>query len=394
MTTPTPPPDDVDPTASVTDLATTRPAGPLPLAEERGDFPEQMSILIATVPYWLRQVPSEDLIVVPVRDHQATTPIVRMDVRAGEWAYTPHELARVGRTLRDASDGRRPDSVVALAVTSDPETGQVALDRLRMHLGLPAIARVVADDNGTWREIDTGHTGHVTDTLRAQTASRYPGEPTPPTKAEITRLFTPTPNDALGSRIAATAGEWEQRTFATREAHIAERDWVATTVAQGRTGVPLTDTQAARLLLGMGTDKDLRDHAISDLTVTNTAGHPELWADLTRRAPEAYRTAPAAMAALAYWADRKPIHARAAYEQIPHNARHETLPLIIDRMLQSNPHTFLTKPIDTSHTEWPRPPAMRLRHHATPASADPPAPRRPQPNTARHSPPSRPAPGR
>lgn len=191
--------------------------------------------------------------------------------------------------LRDAGEhAARMGPVMLVANTPDFDAGHSALDRVRMTVsGLDVQVRMVTDGH-VWMDVDHNSAGPVTPEHLREVAALFPPPVRSVTPAELADRFAPRGTDLTP---ALTAGEatWETDVLGTREALVAERDWITATVHQATTtGTPLSDHDAARLLLNIH-NSELRDHAVTGMHTHNAAAHTHLWADLTARAPEAYR---------------------------------------------------------------------------------------------------------
>ena len=81
-------------------------------------------------------------------------------------------------------------------------------------------------------------------------------------------------------------------------------------------GVRLTDVDAARVLVAVDSIP-IRDRLWNDMNRDNAASHVALWTDLTRRAPDNVRTAPASMLAFASWLSGHGAMAWCALDQVP-----------------------------------------------------------------------------
>ena len=81
-------------------------------------------------------------------------------------------------------------------------------------------------------------------------------------------------------------------------------------------GNRLSDVDGARMLVALETIST-RDALWGDMSGQNTASHTELWTDLTRRAPDEVRAAPAAMLGFASWLRGDGAKAWCALDQVP-----------------------------------------------------------------------------
>ncbi len=81
-------------------------------------------------------------------------------------------------------------------------------------------------------------------------------------------------------------------------------------------GVRLTDRDAARLLVA-AESIPTRDALLNDIGRDNSASHVALWTDLTSRAPDDVRAAPAALLGFAAWQNGNGAMAWCALDQVP-----------------------------------------------------------------------------
>lgn len=83
-----------------------------------------------------------------------------------------------------------------------------------------------------------------------------------------------------------------------------------------RDGVKLSDADAARLLVAVESIP-IRDRLWLDMSRGNAASHVALWTDMTRRAPDDVRAAPASLLAFASWLRGHGAMAWCALDQVP-----------------------------------------------------------------------------
>ena len=282
--------------------------------------------------------------------------------------------------LRDAGEhAARMGPVMLVANTPDFDAGHSALDRVRMTVsGLDVQVRMVTDGH-VWMDVDHNSAGPVTPEHRREVMRLFPPPARSVTPAELADRFAPRGTDLTP---ALTAGEatWETDVLGTREALVAERDWITATVHQATTtGTPLSDHDAARLLLNIH-NSELRDHAVTGMHTHNAAAHTHLWADLTARAPEAYRDSPTALTALSLWLDHRPAEAAIAADQV-RDPRHVLADLVtMSVRLQLDPRRVPPSP--ESPMNWPPTPRDRPSGQAS-------LPQRPAPQVTFSSSPSR-----
>jgi hypothetical protein len=83
-----------------------------------------------------------------------------------------------------------------------------------------------------------------------------------------------------------------------------------------RDGVKLSDADAARLLVAVESIA-IRDRLWLDMSRGNAASHVALWTDMTRRAPDEVRAAPASLLAFGSWLNGHGAMAWCALDQVP-----------------------------------------------------------------------------
>jgi hypothetical protein len=83
-----------------------------------------------------------------------------------------------------------------------------------------------------------------------------------------------------------------------------------------RDGVRLDDKDAARLLVALDSTP-IRDRLWLDMTRDNVHSHVALWTDMTRRAPDVVRAAPASLLAFGSWLSGHGAMAWCALDQVP-----------------------------------------------------------------------------
>ena len=90
---------------------------------------------------------------------------------------------------------------------------------------------------------------------------------------------------------------------------------------------PLSDRDAARLLVAVETIP-IRDRLWDDMTTSNADSHVALWTNLTRRAPDEVRSAPASLLGLASWLSGDGAKALCAVDQVPRDGRYPLAGLV------------------------------------------------------------------
>lgn len=263
--------------------------------------------LLAAIPHVLGFTPAESIILFPFAPG---LPVSRMDL-----PRTAQDRAEVWDAL-SGPYGRlsRPGTRVAIVcVTEDRRSAELASRHIAEALGTLGIAtglRLWADDRG-WCDLDIGTTGPRTQTavdqMAARAAFRGAVQPAPSREAMAASLV----GDREPMVAALPAAEAQVRDPRT------ERDWALARLAQFHAdGFRLSDIDGARLLVSLRT-VSTRDALWQDMSAQNAASHIALWTDLTRRAPDEVRAAPAAMLGFASWLNGQGARAWCALDQVP-----------------------------------------------------------------------------
>ncbi|GGD24719.1 DUF4192 family protein [Nocardioides daphniae] len=116
----------------------------------------------------------------------------------------------------------------------------------------------------------------------------------------------------------------------TRSLHRAEGDLPVREFQ--RDGNPLTDPDTARLLTALE-NLAVRDELWHDMSRNNAPSHVALWRDLTRRAPEDAKAAPATMLAFASWLNGHGALAWCALDLVPHHQHYSAAELVTTLVL-------------------------------------------------------------
>jgi len=109
----------------------------------------------------------------------------------------------------------------------------------------------------------------------------------------------------------------ETRTNTTASTVHAECHWAVGRVQQfQRDGVRLDNPDAARLLVAVEAIP-VRDQLWLGMNRSNAVSHAALWTDMTKRAPDEVRTAPASLLAFGSWLSGDGAMAWCALDQVP-----------------------------------------------------------------------------
>lgn len=265
--------------------------------------------LIAAVPHMLGFQPAESIVVVPFgRD----LPSLRVDLptdpgeREDVWGAVHEGLHRHvrGRAL-----------VGIICFTADNAAAERASRHLANRLetiGVTTRLRLLAQD-GRWCDLDSGATG----VRNEQTVTRVAAEMVLAGAAEPVVSREALAASLVGDRAALARALDDIRTRASASAPRLERGWAQARLQQFHAdGNRLADNDSARMLVALETI-DTRDRLWADMTRQNAASHVALWTDLTRRAPDKVRTAPATMLAFSSWLRGDGARAWCALDQIP-----------------------------------------------------------------------------
>jgi hypothetical protein len=163
-----------------------------------------------------------------------------------------------------------------------------------------------------------------------------------------------------------------------------ERDWALDRLEQFHTdGNRISDVDGARMLVALETIST-RDALWEDMSRENHTSHMALWNDLTRRAPDEVRAAPASMLGFASWLHGDGAKAWCALDQVPAD-RPYSMAAIVASALQNGIHPReweryqtqmrdLAGELDESFV--PKPPEQQRDLPRTQPTADRPAPGR------------------
>lgn len=265
--------------------------------------------LIAALPHLLGFKPEESLIFVPLRPD---LPLARVDIpttareREGVWNSIGSALSRHAQLgARTAIVCITPDRAHA------EQVGQEFASRLAA-IGIDAPLRLWADDT-SWCDFTTGQSGLQTGAARDQVAAAtvLDGRPRPaPSRAAIA-------SSLVGDRQPIEALLPKARANAAMGSARREGEWAQGRVEEfHRDGVRLSDADAARLLIGVDIIPT-RDSLWNTITRDTTTSHIALWRDLTRRAPDEVRAAPASLLAFTAWLNGDGALAWCAIDQVP-----------------------------------------------------------------------------
>lgn len=210
----------------------------------------------------------------------------------------------------------RPGALIALVcITEDRRAAELASQRLATGLqeaGVETALRLWANGE-RWVELNSGAAGNLTQQTadRVATSTVLAGAAQPATsRASLAASL-------VGHREPITAVLPAARQASDTMTPTLERDWALDRLEQFHTdGNRLSDLDGARMLVALESI-DTRDSLWEDMSLENAASHIALWSDLTRRAPDEVRAAPAALLGFSSWLSGDGARAWCALDQVP-----------------------------------------------------------------------------
>ncbi|GAB3080011.1 DUF4192 domain-containing protein [Nocardioides zeae] len=196
-------------------------------------------------------------------------------------------------------------SVAAVVYTPDPQLGAATAARLEASCaaaGISVLALLRADGEhwyaaGDAASAEGGAAPYRNESHPVRAAAVLHGRVVLGSREELANLLAPAGDEVRGPVAAAVAARGAPRPGP------AESRWVGESVARAaRSGRPLAVEDAARLLVALRLGRH-RDAAWAGVGRGEAAAHVEVWLDLVRRAPDGWRSGPAALAALTAWLD-------------------------------------------------------------------------------------------
>lgn len=276
--------------------------------------------LVAVVPHLLGFVPQESLTIVPL---SRELPVARIDLPS-----SAREREHAWEAISDVySRHAQPGSAVALIAFADDRghadrLGQDFVLRLGA-IGIATPIRLWASDT-QWTDLNTGDSGPLTQQVRDSIAAR----------TILNGMAQPAASrDSLAASLigdhAPIAGLLpEARAAAARNTVGVEGGFVLNRLNTFHSdGNRLTDADAARFVVALES-VPIRDEVWDDMAVENATSHVALWSDLTRRAPDQVRAAPATMLAFAGWLNGNGALAWCALDQVPQGQRYPAAEIV------------------------------------------------------------------
>lgn len=285
--------------------------------------------LIAAIPHLLGFKVEESIVLVPLR---ADLPIARVDLPT-----TANERNEVWDAIRGAfSRYVQPGASVAIVcMTHDQQAAELIGRDLAVRLASIGIAtplRLSADDSH-WYDLDSGDSGVQTEDARDRLAA---------TNVLAERAQPVNSRDAISASLAGDREPVANLMPETREASAQsmqnrERQWALGRLQQFQAdGVRLTDGDASRLLVA-AESIPIRDALWNDIGRGNATSHVALWTDLTSRAPDEVRAAPASLLGFAAWQNGNGAMAWCALDQVPKDKPY-TLANLVGAAMQTGRH--------------------------------------------------------
>lgn len=276
--------------------------------------------VVAALPYVLGFKPEESAVFVPM---SADLPIARIDLPTTPRDHDAAWEAVSAPLSRYAQPGA---SVGIVCITTDREVADRVVQDFAARLdtiGIDTALMVWANDSD-WHDYYLGASGPQTQAAREYVA------------AEMTLTGRPRPAASRESLASSLVGDREPvaellpeiREAAETRTPRAEAKWAVGRLQQFHAdSQPLSDLDAARLLVAIETIP-IRDRLWDDMTTDNADSQVSLWTNLTRRAPDEVRSAPASLLGLASWLSGDGAKAMCAVEQVPRNSRYPLAGLV------------------------------------------------------------------
>ena len=265
--------------------------------------------LVAAIPHLLGFRPQESIVFVPMR---SDLPVARVDLPT-----KPRDRELVWPSIRDGlTRYAKPGSSVGIVcITADrqmaEEVGHEFAARLDT-IGIDTRVLLWADET-RWADLATGDMGLQTDAARERIAARSVlGGRTQPAASR----------DSLAESLVGDREPVAKLLSGTRESAREntpklEGRWALSRVQRfHRDGVRLSDSDSARLLVAVESIP-VRDRLWLDMSRSNATSHVALWTDMTRRAPDEVRAAPASLLAFGSWLSGHGAMAWCALDQVP-----------------------------------------------------------------------------
>ncbi|MEN8706516.1 MAG: DUF4192 domain-containing protein [Nocardioides marinisabuli] len=285
--------------------------------------------LVAAIPHLLGFQPEESIVFLPL---QSDLPVARVDIpttardRDGVW----HSISDAFRRYA------QPDSNVAIVLLSaDREQAPVIGQDFAARLGTIGISTPILlwADESRWADLDTGDMGLRTDAARETVAAATvrSGRAQPAASRESLA------ESLVGDREPVAALLPETRAAARENTAKVEGRWSLDRMQRfHRDGNRLSDADAARLLVALESTPT-RDRLWLDMNRGNAGSHVALWTDITKRAPDQVRAAPASLLGFANWLSGHGALAWCALDRVPKDKPY-ALASLVAAAVQSGMH--------------------------------------------------------
>lgn len=285
--------------------------------------------LVAVIPHMLGFKPEESIVFVPMR---SDLPTARVDIPT-----TPRDQALVWQAIRDGlTRYAQPGAAVGIiCFTADRHhadvVGREFAERLDT-LGIDTHVLLWADET-RWADLVTGDMGLQTDAARERVAAMTVlGGRTQPAASRGSLA-----ESLIGNREPVAKLLPETREKAQGNTARIEGRWALGRLQRfHRDGVRLDDKDAARLLVAVES-LPIRDRLWLDMSRDNAASHVAFWTDMTRRAPDEVRAAPASLLAFGSWLSGHGAMAWCALDQVPESMTYN-LAKLVAATLQGGTH--------------------------------------------------------
>lgn len=297
--------------------------------------------LISVIPHVLGFTPRDSLVLVPLSPE---LPAARVDLPT-----SAREREQAWESIGDVyARHARPGAKIGLVSFSADRDyadrlGQDFAIRFQS-IGVDVPIQLWASDT-QWADLDTGAAGPLTPETRenvaAQTVLHGLAQPAASREALAASL--------VGDREPIAALLPDVRAAAAASTAHAEAAFALDRLGTFQSnGVRLNDLEAARLLVALESIP-IRDQLWHDINSENSTSHVALWSDLTRRAPESVRAAPATMLAFASWLKGHGALAWCALDQVPQSQPYPAAELVTT-VVQNGVHPSRWQAIKTAVT--------------------------------------------
>ncbi|WP_110240160.1 DUF4192 domain-containing protein [Nocardioides gilvus] len=319
--------------------------------------------LVVSIPHLLGFHPNESLVLVPLAPD---LPVVRVDVpssareREQAWDSIGEVYARCAQ----------PTSRVAIVTfTTDSDYGDRLSQDFALRLGGVGVATPIRLGASETAWIDFGN--QVSGPLSTATRDRIAASTVLNGMAQPAASRTSLADSLVGDRQPITDHLTDARTHAASSSIRAETAFALHRLRAFHTdGKRLPDLTATQLLVALESIP-VRDRLWVDMNAQTATSHVALWSDLTRRAPDSLRAAPATMLAFASWLNGNGALAWCALDQVPKDKPYDAAHLVTALVQNGvHPHEWAAL-TTTAHDVSQRIEALSSTTRTRP---DPPAP--------------------